>query len=158
MQINQCRQEDSTTWLCENNWAWKNADDHSCERSPSKPSKAHSCEMMEFQVNSFIKEISGSNRWLFRLFRNTTANIRRNEQHLVIRLPNQGIIQLLVGCTAILGDTTIITPQKVISTASEMSIFPSLRIIDEKWNVVPLKHLIVNNTAKSSNAHQDSEK
>jgi len=33
IEINQCRQEDSTTWLCENNWAWKNADDHSCEIS-----------------------------------------------------------------------------------------------------------------------------
>jgi len=113
----------------------------------------HSCEMLEFQGKSFIKEISGSNRWLFRLFRNTTANIRCNEQHQVIRLPNQGNIQLLAGCTAILEDTTIITPQKVISTAYEMSIFPSLRIIDDKetWNVVSLKHLIVNNTNELQN-------
>lgn len=41
----------------------------------------------------------------------------------------------------------------VIATASEMSIFPSLRIIDDKetWNVVPLKHLIANNTNELQN-------
>lgn len=147
-EVNRCQQENEDTWLCEGSWAWKDADDHSCEISPIKPNNKQSCEMDEFTEDMYYKRLNGRNRWLIKTFKNTSAHMACGDNHEVVKLPSLGIINVPGGCTARIADITIISPEIITSTDTVTFSPHILKVLDdaETWVPTPIHHVVVNNS------------
>lgn len=150
-ELNMCQLYIDDEYVCEGNWPWVDANDHSCEVYSLKPLNAPRCQFSETKMESLWTKLQANNRWLFKVFQPTTAHVScSRDSQQIVQLPSQGIITMKPGCTLRVKGATISTPfnlesKKVVEDKSSF-----VADIDRlsNFSVMPLGPMVVNHSAR----------
>lgn len=146
--MNQCQLTGEDEFLCRGNWAWEDANDHSCELAALKPTSKYGCQFLKTQNRNFWIELKTRGSWLFKTKDQVSAHILCAERTKgVFELPGLGIITLQPGCTARIGRTVLTASQEA---KTEMSYNSTSYILREVKDIAMVDELNYNKIDHSS--------
>ncbi|XP_037931049.1 uncharacterized protein LOC119665868 [Teleopsis dalmanni] len=104
----QCKTISDRQYLCEETWAWQDANDNSCEVSPLKPHKTIVCQFVEASNKHMWVNLNNRRQWIFRASLNATLHVFCDQKHQdLFSLPQQGLLILQSGCSGQIEKTQI---------------------------------------------------
>lgn len=143
--------------ICKGKSPWQPALHQTCELSPLLKGSLADCQYEEIKKDSLWVELSQENKWIYKIFRNSTLHLDcGNGKTEIMEIPAQGILFIKSGCTArheglTLSGLQIFKMQSTINTEQD-PIGTAIHSISED-RIVPLQ---INNI--SSNKELDKLK